>query len=68
MDSCCLHSYCNDTVSLQEDSRVMQGALLLRCRYDCGRFIQQSYYGRQDGSDWNGKPWRWGQQAAYVKT
>eukprot|EP00882_Tetradesmus_deserticola_P007056 GHRQ01007428.1.p1 GENE.GHRQ01007428.1~~GHRQ01007428.1.p1 ORF type:complete len:291 (+),score=78.98 GHRQ01007428.1:821-1693(+) len=27
--------------------------------YDCGRFIQQSYYGRQDGSDWNGKPWSW---------
>lgn len=30
-----------------------------QCRYDCGRFIQQSYYGRQDGSDWNGKPWSW---------
>lgn len=27
--------------------------------YDCGRFIQQSYYGADDGSDWNGQPWRW---------
>ena len=27
--------------------------------YDKGRFIQQSYYGVKDGSDWNGKPWRW---------
>lgn len=27
--------------------------------YDKGRFIQQSYYGTKDGSDWNGKPWRW---------
>jgi hypothetical protein len=25
--------------------------------YDEGRFIQQSYYGRPDGSKWNGKPW-----------
>lgn len=25
--------------------------------YDEGRFIQQSYYGQTDGSDWNGKPW-----------
>ncbi len=25
--------------------------------YDEGRFVQQSYYGRKDGSDWNGKPW-----------
>lgn len=31
-----------------------------RCRYDCGRFIQQSYYGCEDGSDWPpGRPWRW---------
>jgi hypothetical protein len=22
--------------------------------YDCGRYIQQSYYGEEDGSDWNG--------------
>jgi hypothetical protein len=27
--------------------------------YDKGRFIQQSYYGREDGSSWAGKPWRW---------
>lgn len=27
--------------------------------YDRGRLIQQSYYGREDGSLWNGKPWRW---------
>ncbi|NBV20631.1 MAG: hypothetical protein EBS05_01350 [Proteobacteria bacterium] len=27
--------------------------------YDKGRFIQQSYYGVKDGSDWNGNPWRW---------
>lgn len=26
---------------------------------DRGRFIQQSYYGEPDGSDWAGKPWRW---------
>ncbi len=25
--------------------------------FDTGRFIQQSYYGGPDGSDWNGKPW-----------
>lgn len=25
--------------------------------YDEGRCIQQSYYGANDGSDWNGKPW-----------
>jgi hypothetical protein len=27
--------------------------------YDRGRLVQQSYYGREDGSLWNGKPWRW---------
>jgi len=27
--------------------------------YDHGRFIQQSYYGDRDGSNWNGKPWRY---------
>jgi hypothetical protein len=27
--------------------------------YDKGRFIQQSYYGRPDGSKWVEKPWRW---------
>lgn len=26
---------------------------------DEGRFIQQSYYGEPDGSDWHGKPWVW---------
>jgi hypothetical protein len=26
-------------------------------RFDHGRYIQQSYYGDDDGSDWNGKPW-----------
>ncbi len=25
--------------------------------FDEGRFVQQSYYGQADGSDWNGKPW-----------
>ena len=25
--------------------------------YDEGRFIQQSYYGRPDGSRWSGRPW-----------
>ena len=28
-------------------------------RYDRGRFVQQSFYGRPDGTHWNGKPWRW---------
>lgn len=27
--------------------------------HDHGRFIQQSWYGVADGSQWNGKPWRW---------
>jgi len=27
--------------------------------YDVGRYVQQSYYGDTDGSDWNGKPWRY---------
>lgn len=27
--------------------------------YDTGRYVQQSYYGDKDGSDWNGKPWRY---------
>jgi hypothetical protein len=26
---------------------------------DRGRFIQQSYYGKPDGSKWGDKPWRW---------
>lgn len=25
--------------------------------FDHGRYIQQSFYGDKDGSDWNGKPW-----------
>ncbi len=25
--------------------------------FDHGRYIQQSYYGDNDVSDWNGKPW-----------
>lgn len=27
--------------------------------FDTGRFIQQSYYGDPDGSDWDGKPWNY---------
>lgn len=27
--------------------------------FDTGRFVQQSYYGDADGSDWNGTPWNW---------
>ncbi len=27
--------------------------------YDHGRYVQQSFYGDKDGSDWNGKPWRY---------
>lgn len=27
--------------------------------YDVGRYVQQSYYGNADSSDWNGKPWRY---------
>ncbi|MFN9719021.1 MAG: hypothetical protein ACK58L_10030 [Planctomycetota bacterium] len=27
--------------------------------WDRGRLVQQSWYGMSDGSDWNGKPWRW---------
>ena len=27
--------------------------------YDRGRLIQQSWYGKPDGSLWNTKPWRW---------
>jgi len=36
-----------------------EGAPNLLNHYDKGRFIQQSYYGREDGSEWAGKPWRW---------
>jgi hypothetical protein len=27
--------------------------------FDHGRYVQQSYYGDPDGSEWNGKPWRY---------
>jgi len=27
--------------------------------WDAGRFIQQSYYGKKDGSLWGKKPWTW---------
>lgn len=27
--------------------------------FDRGRYIQQSYYGDKDGSDWHGQPWRY---------
>jgi hypothetical protein len=27
--------------------------------FDHGRLVQQSYYGREDGSRWADKPWRW---------
>lgn len=27
--------------------------------YDCGRMLQQSYYGCEDGSCWHKRPWRW---------
>lgn len=27
--------------------------------YDHGRLVQQSYYGKKDGSIWAGKPWSW---------
>jgi len=27
--------------------------------WDRGRLVQQSYYGAEDGSLWNKKPWRW---------
>lgn len=27
--------------------------------WDTGRLLQQSYYGNNDGSTWNGRPWRW---------
>lgn len=27
--------------------------------FDRGRLVQQSWYGDEDGSSWNGRPWRW---------
>ncbi len=38
-------------------SKSTSGKNLLNS-YDEGRYLQQSYYGDPDGSDWNGKPWR----------
>lgn len=35
------------------------GAENLLNHYDEGRYVQQSWYGDPDGSDWNGKPWVW---------
>ncbi|MCP5540872.1 MAG: hypothetical protein H7A52_12090 [Akkermansiaceae bacterium] len=36
-----------------------RGSANLLNHYDKGRYLQQSWYGRVDGSDWNGKAWRW---------
>ena len=44
--------------SIVHFSRVSQPRNLLN-RFDRGRFIQQSYYGDSDGSQWWGKEWRW---------
>lgn len=40
-------------------STKRQPELNLLNAYDHGRYVQQSYYGDVDGSDWNGKPWRY---------
>lgn len=39
-------------------SELPEGRNLLN-HADRGRFIQQSYYGKADGSMWAKKPWRW---------
>lgn len=39
-------------------SADMDGRNLVN-HWDRGRLIQQSYYGREDGSMWNKQPWRW---------
>jgi hypothetical protein len=39
-------------------SELPDGPNLLN-HHDRGRFIQQSYYGKPDGSNWAGKPWNW---------
>lgn len=39
-------------------SKSGSGGNLLN-HYDHGRYVQQSWYGDADGSDWNGKPWVW---------
>ncbi len=38
--------------------RTATGRNLLN-HYDYGRLLQQSFYGTNDGSSWNGTPWRW---------
>lgn len=39
-------------------SKSPDGPNLLN-HHDRGRYIQQSYYGDEDGSEWAGRPWRW---------
>jgi hypothetical protein len=39
-------------------SAVSDGRNLVN-HWDRGRLIQQSYYGREDGSMWDKQPWRW---------
>ena len=39
-------------------SKAKDGKNVLNA-YDLGRYIQQSYYGREDNSNWNGTAWRW---------
>ncbi len=39
-------------------SRTQSGENFLNS-FDHGRYVQQSWYGDADGSDWNGKPWRY---------
>ena len=34
-----------------------RSAVNLLNAFDHGRYVQQSYYGDADGSEWNGKPW-----------
>jgi hypothetical protein len=45
-------------LSLRTPQNSFRGANLLNA-YDSGRFVQQSFYGDEDGSSWNGRPWRW---------
>lgn len=40
------------------DPKILNGENLINS-WDHGREIQQSYYGDNDGSSWNGKPWSW---------
>ncbi len=39
-------------------SQARGGGNLLNA-FDQGRYVQQSFYGDADGSEWNGKPWRY---------